>query len=425
MEAEAAAVVAAALGAPSTVTTTTRPTIIISEDQLAIPDSHPTGSLTSVTSASPLSPLHPQYRGWLSFAVQPLSSFIDSSIADPRLHYLDLREIAEGESGSVYAARVNMEPESYNLIRGRLQPSVQERDEKDLRDSPEGEVWVAIKSVAIVPLPSASAGLSAVAPSQAATISVTKLRDLKHELTLLRDLSTHDNILGMDAVYVDLLEDSLWVRMELMERSLADIIALAGDGLQLQERVLARFTSDILSALDYLQKHNIAHRDVRSDNLLLNKHGVLKLAEFSNAVQVSRESPMRDDVVGVVYWQAPEVRRAPYNALKVDVWSLGATVWEMAQQDPPFSDTMGPKTVGPNGLTGERWPPLRQPELYSPAFHDFLRRCSEHATVRPDPAELLKSSFIINKACGRHVIVLLLTQCMTIEKLLQEGSTDP
>lgn len=35
----------------------------------------------------------------------------------------------------------------------------------------------------------------------------------------------------------------------------------------------------MVNALDYLQQHNIAHRDVRSDNLLLNSHGFLKLSE--------------------------------------------------------------------------------------------------------------------------------------------------
>ncbi|KAJ3515008.1 hypothetical protein NLJ89_g2036 [Agrocybe chaxingu] len=220
----------------------------------------------------------------------------------------------------------------------------------------------------------------------------------------------HENVLGMDGVYVDLVEDSLWVRMELMERSLADIIGLVGNGLMLQDRMIARFASDVLHALDFLLKHNIAHRDVRSDNLLLNKHGVLKLADFSNAVQVTQQSPMRSDIVGVAFWQAPEVRRPPYNALKVDVWSLGATVWEMAQTEPPFAETQ---------QLAERWPPLRQPELYSPAFHDFLRKCSEPAVSRPGAAELFKSSFI-NNACGRQVIVQLLSQCMAIEGSLQE-----
>ena len=53
----------------------------------------------------------------------------------------------------------------------------------------------------------------------------------------------------------------------------------------------------------------------------------------------------------------------------------------MAQTEPPFSDTQ---------QFAERWPPLRQPELYSPAFHDFLRKCSEPPSSRPNPSDLLK-----------------------------------
>ena len=65
----------------------------------------------------------------------------------------------------------------------------------------------------------------------------------------------------------------------------------------------------VLSALDYLQSRGIAHRDVRSDNLLVNREGVVKLADFSNAVQVTQLNPMVSGAAGVVYWQAPEIRR--------------------------------------------------------------------------------------------------------------------
>jgi Protein kinase domain. len=80
----------------------------------------------------------------------------------------------------------------------------------------------------------------------------------------------------------------------------------------------------VLLALEYLQKQHIAHRDVRSDNLLLNSHGVLKLSEcflavncqngvlnvchpsadFSNAAQVTPAFPLHSEPVGVIYWQA-------------------------------------------------------------------------------------------------------------------------
>ncbi|TFK37694.1 hypothetical protein BDQ12DRAFT_685120 [Crucibulum laeve] len=357
-----------------------RPTIVISDAP-----SPPPGPPTTITpGTTPLSPFQ-RYRGWLSEVVAPLEDFIDEAV-DPRDHYLDLQEIAEGESGSVFTARLSEK----NAARLRLPPLIKAKDSDDIAN---GRIaLVAIKSVAI--LPSGS----------------PKLVDLRRELGLMRGL-WHENILGMDALYVDLVEDSLWIRMELMERSLADIVGLVGDGLMLQDRMIARFASDVLNALEYLQRHHIAHRDVRSDNLLLNSRGILKLTDFSNAVQVTAESPMCSDPAGVIFWQAPEIRTPPYNVLKVDVWSLGATVWEMAETEPPFSETQ---------QFAERWPPLRQPELYSPAFHEFLRRCSEPVSSRPDPSDLIKSSFISN-ACGRPVIIQLLSQCMAIEKVLQDG----
>ncbi|KIK09564.1 hypothetical protein K443DRAFT_127473 [Laccaria amethystina LaAM-08-1] len=335
-----------------------RPTIVISDDPS--PTQGPVNSMTT-PGTTPLSPFQ-LYRGWLSEVVAPLEEYIDETV-DPRDHYLDLKEIAEGESGSVFAARLS-EKNAHKL---RLPPLIKAKDNDDIaNDRP---VLLAIKSVAIVPSGS------------------PKLLDLEKELVLMRGL-WHENVLGMDALYVDLLEDSLWIRMELMERSLADIVGLVGDGLMLQDRMIARFASD-----------------------LADSDGYDDIADFSNAVQVVG-SPMRSDPAGVVFWQAPEMRKPPYNALKVDVWSLGATVWEMAETEPPFSETQ---------QFTERWPPLHQPELYSPAFHDFLRRCSEPALSRPSPSDLLKTSFI-NNACGRQVIVQLLSQCMAIEELLQDGN---
>lgn len=219
----------------------------------------------------------------------------------------------------------------------------------------------------------------------------------------------HEHVLRMDAFYVNLVDDSVWIRMELMERSLADVVGLVGEGLSLQERMIARFASDVLLALDYLQKHHIAHRDVRSDNLLLNASGIVKVADFSNAVRVTRNSPMCVGAVGVIYWQAPEMRVGAYNALKVDVWSLGATVWELAQTEPPFADVQDPRQIG------AQWPALRHPELYSRGFHEFLKLCSRPYASRPNANELLNTPFIRN-ACGRAVNVQLLSQCRAIEE---------
>ncbi|KAJ3990507.1 kinase-like domain-containing protein [Lentinula detonsa] len=355
------------------------------------------GPLTApVSGSSPFSNITPvtpdqRYRGWLSEVVKPLEEFIDEPI-NPREYYLNLTEVAEGENGSVYAARVS---ENANLARlSKLPPLIKAQDV-------EGQANGETKSIAIKTVP--------ILPSGS-----TKLDELRKELVMLRGLM-HGNILGMHALYVDLVEDCLWIRMELMERSLADVVVLCEEGLVLQERVIARFAHDTLEALQFLRSHNIAHRDIRSDNLLLNSQGILKLADFSNAVKVSPDSPIVTDAVGILYWQAPEVRAGPYNALKIDIWSVGATVWELAQAAPPFADSVD--------APGDRWPRLRKPEIFSPAFHEFLRLCSEPASSRPDAQALLKNSFV-NNTCGRPVVGQLLQQCIAIEKVVsqrQEG----
>ncbi|KAL0575095.1 hypothetical protein V5O48_006871 [Marasmius crinis-equi] len=358
-----------------------KPTIVISNAPVQ-PGPITTAMLNSAT--TPITPAQ-RYPGWLSEVVKPLEEFIDEQI-EPREYYLELQEIAEGESGSVFAARVT---DTGNIHKLKLPPLVKARDADDqIRET---TTLVAIKCVQIVPSGS------------------TKLDDLRRELVLLRGLN-HSNVLTMDALYVDLMEDSLWIRMELMERSLADVVELVESGLVLQERTIARFTSDIAEALQFLRSHNIAHRDVRSDNLLLDSKGFLKLTDFSNALKLPKDSPTAFEPVGVLYWQAPEVRAGPYDALKVDVWSMGATVWEMAQARPPFADSDQPPS--------NRWPPLDKPQLFSPAFREFLRLCSEPAATRPSPSELLKNQFVQN-CCGRPVIVQLLQQCMSIEQTMQ------
>ncbi|KZT68071.1 kinase-like protein [Daedalea quercina L-15889] len=319
---------------------------------------------------SPVTPA-PRYPGWVTEVVAPLSAFIDEA-KDPRALFGDLREIGEGESGSVYAARV-------------LAPAGRERSDADATEAE----FVAIKNVPLVPNGS------------------PKLVDLQRELSLMRGVR-HENVLTMDEVFVDIVEDGLWIKMELMERSLADMLLLIDEGIVIEEKPIALFASDVLHGLSYLQKLGIAHRDLRSDNLLVNSAGVAKIVDFSAAVQVLKDEPSRTDTAGIIYWQAPEVRTPPYNALKVDVWSLGATVWEMAQAEPPFSDVQDPR------LIPHRWPSLHQAEIYSRSFHDFLHLCSQPSSLRPDPDELLKTPFIRN-ASGRTAILKLLSECKAIE----------
>ncbi|KAI0295093.1 kinase-like protein [Multifurca ochricompacta] len=314
-----------------------------------------------------------RYPTWLAAVVLPLAEFIDDA-ADPKVIFTDLQEIAQGESGSVYSAHAA--------------PSVVQQLPHDSTDSPQ----VAIKHIPLL------RGGSA------------KLGDLRRELELTRAVR-HANILRMERLYVDVPDESLWIGMELMDRSLADVLAAVGEEAAVPASATSTVTGTmVLLALSYIRKSHIAHRDVRSDNLLLSRAGVLKLSDFSNAVRSPPGTPKRSDPVGVIYWQAPEMRTGLYDPLKVDVWSLGATTWELVHGDPPLADVQDPRHI-----TGHQLPPVRQPETFSRSFHDFLHLCSQPVASRPDPDELLNAYFI-RTACPRSEIVKLLGQCKAIDE---------
>ena len=169
--------------------------------------------LTPSLSPSPVSagpsPVN-RYRGWVSKMLSPLEEYINHDI-DPRRLFKDMQEIAEGESGSVYVARVIAYPSSTKKT--QVEP-VQDGD------------FVAIKNVALRPE------------------GTSKLQDLQKELAIMSRIR-HENILSMEALYVDLAEDCLWIEMELMERSLADMLALATEGLMMLEPMMARLSKDV------------------------------------------------------------------------------------------------------------------------------------------------------------------------------------
>lgn len=77
-------------------------------------------------------------------------------------------------------------------------------------------------------------------------------------------------------------------------------------------------------------------------------------------------------------------RGRPYDAHLVDIWSVGATIWEVLEGSPPFLNIEDPREFG------DRWPPLRRASEFSVSLHHFLRLCSEPNDWRPRAAELLE-----------------------------------
>eukprot|EP00658_Telonema_sp_P-2_P050119 TRINITY_DN38171_c0_g1_i1.p1 TRINITY_DN38171_c0_g1~~TRINITY_DN38171_c0_g1_i1.p1 ORF type:complete len:172 (-),score=11.56 TRINITY_DN38171_c0_g1_i1:198-713(-) len=91
---------------------------------------------------------------------------------------------------------------------------------------------------------------------------------------------------------------------------------------------------EILQGLAYLHRQGCLHRDIKSDNILINERGELKIGDFGFAV--SAAVGKRKTVVGTPYWMAPEVAKGEVYDISADVWSLGIFLIELCDGLPPW-----------------------------------------------------------------------------------------
>jgi serine/threonine protein kinase len=83
---------------------------------------------------------------------------------------------------------------------------------------------------------------------------------------------------------------------------------------KIPENVIAYILQQVLIGLLALHSKKQLHRDLKSDNLLFNTGGEIKLADFGFAIQLTKDKLNRKSIVGTPAWMAPElVRKEDYD----------------------------------------------------------------------------------------------------------------
>eukprot|EP01122_Echinamoeba_exundans_P008511 TRINITY_DN2831_c0_g1_i1.p1 TRINITY_DN2831_c0_g1~~TRINITY_DN2831_c0_g1_i1.p1 ORF type:complete len:499 (+),score=118.44 TRINITY_DN2831_c0_g1_i1:50-1546(+) len=226
-------------------------------------------------------------------------------------------------------------------------------------------------------------------------INADNIKLLCTEIDIMRD-SHHAGIVDyIDSFIVD--DNQLWVVMEYMDGGCLTDVLEQFDRIQLTESQIALICSDTLKALSYIHSKHRIHRDIKSDNVLLNSKGAVKIADFGYAAQLTEQQKKRNTVVGTPYWMAPELIRGHDYGTRVDIWSLGIMLMEMAEGEPPYMEY--PPLRALFLITTKGIPPLKNVEKWSPEFRDFYDKCLEKdVEKRPEAAELLAHPFL-QRAC--------------------------
>ncbi|XP_044294432.1 serine/threonine-protein kinase 36 [Varanus komodoensis] len=192
--------------------------------------------------------------------------------------------------------------------------------------------------------------------------SQKELKNLQREIEIMRGLH-HPNIVQMlDSFETD---KEVVVVTDYAEGELFQI--LEDDG-NLPEEQVQGIASQLVSALYYLHSHRILHRDMKPQNILLGKGGIIKLCDFGFARAMSIHTMVLTSIKGTPLYMSPElVEEKPYDHT-ADLWSVGCILYELYVGTPPFYTNSIFQLVS---LIVKD--PIKWPKNMSPHFKSFLQ----------------------------------------------------
>ncbi|TGO25023.1 hypothetical protein BPAE_0089g00280 [Botrytis paeoniae] len=194
---------------------------------------------------------------------------------------------------------------------------------------------------------------------------VHKMKQVEHtndERKMLQEVK-HPFLITLWGTFQD--SKNLYMVMDFVEGG--ELFSLLRKSQRFPNPVAKFYAAEVTLALEYLHSKHIIYRDLKPENLLLDRHGHLKITDFGFAKKVP---DITWTLCGTPDYLAPEVVSSKGYNKSVDWWSLGILIFEMLCGFTPFWDGGSPMKIYENILKGR----VKYPPYIHPDAQDLLQR---------------------------------------------------
>ncbi|KAI0842749.1 kinase-like protein [Hypoxylon sp. FL0890] len=169
------------------------------------------------------------------------------------------------------------------------------------------------------------------------------------------------------------------------------------------EKVQKIFTQ-LVGAVSYVHQQSCVHRDLKLENILLDKHENVKLVDFGFTREYEGKSNYLQTFCGTICYSAPEMLKGEkYAGEKIDVWSLGVILYALLCGELPFDDD-DDNVTRTKILTEEP----KYPAHLSPDATALIKALlSKRPLLRPTLPEILSHAFLAEHAPQQQAILKL------------------
>lgn len=228
------------------------------------------------------------------------------------------------------------------------------------------------------------------------TIREAPMKQLLRELHIVSS-NKHLNIIDFYGAYMSPSTSEIKILTEFCEGGSLEAVSkqIKERGAVVGEMIVARIAEGVLQGLAYLHSRKTIHRDIKPSNILLSQDGVVKLCDFG--VSGELVDSMALTFTGTSMYMAPERISGRDYTIRSDVWSMGISLLELAQNRFPFPNDLPPIELIIHITRGD--PPTLEDEAgvkWSGEMKNFVKQALIHdQSRRPAPREMLMHPWIV------------------------------